>query len=78
MFNWICDVVEEQGSTMNKKLGQAYIIKIRDSDDLEVPITMDFTEKNGQFYVGKPKGNEVAAEIVLSEKDFHAILDSDL
>ena len=77
MYNWICDVVEEQGETMNKQLGLAYIVKIRDAQDIEVPITMDFTHQNGQFYVGKPEA-DVAAEISLSEKDFHGLLDQDL
>ena len=44
MYNWICDVVDEQGGNMNKQLGLAYVIKIRDADDIEVPITMDFTQ----------------------------------
>ena len=38
---------------------------------------MDFTSEKGQFYIGDSK-EEAAAEIILNEKDFHALLDQEL
>lgn len=77
LYMWLCDVVDEQGPNMNKKLGSRYVFKIKDAADVEVPITMDFSNEKGQFYVGKPTEG-VAAEIYLSEKDFHALLDKEV
>lgn len=82
MYVWLCDVVQEQGPNMNKQLGKTYLFRIRDADDVEVPITLDFSGKEGQIFVGSPdqlsKDKSTASEIYLSEKDFHALLDKEL
>ena len=90
MYNWLSEVVEDKGEQMVGKLGKVYMFGIVDKNDKEFPITLDFEDGKGNFYIGDPREPEkwnvpekgeklkIACKITMSEKDFHGLLDQTL
>jgi hypothetical protein len=67
---------------MKKKLNKIYMFGIVDSENKEIPLTLDFKTGKGDFYIGDPKNinpdeidNTIACKIKMSEKVFHDLLD---
>ena len=55
MYNWLSEVVEDKGEQMVGKLGKVYMFGIIDKNDKEFPITLDFEDGKGNFYIGDPR-----------------------
>lgn len=58
MYNWISEVVEDKGEQMVGKLGKLYLFGIIDQNDKEFPITLDFEDGKGNFYIGDPRESD--------------------
>lgn len=80
IYSWIADIVDEHGDKMVDKFNNVYQFGITDSDDLEFPFTFDFKHGKGDFFMGLPSDvdEEAVCKIMLSEKDFHGLIDKNI